>query len=183
METLEIFGSRSIVGHLDAIGSVVECPELLEEAEGTIDAGCVPRLRLLDRTEEHLINAESVGTILVADIVRVDNIIFRFRHLLYSRRAEELAIGIELEFCVVVFWSPLLECLNVKGFACDDIDIDMDWCCLILVLEVGTHILVGAVDAVSKTARTLNHALVDELLEWLFALHYIDVLEELVPET
>ena len=58
----------------------------------------------------------------------------------------------------------------------------MYWRCLVLVLEVGANILVGAVDAVSKAARTLDHALVDELLEWLFALHYADVLEELVPE-
>ena len=43
--------------------------------------------------------------------------------------------------------------------------------------------MVIAVDAVNEVRTALNHALVHQLLEWLFLAAYAEVEQELVPET
>ena len=59
------------------IGAVLpeQAPELLQETEAAIDAIGVPRLAGLNRTEEHLVETERVGTVVTHNVVGVDHII------------------------------------------------------------------------------------------------------------
>ena len=59
----------------------------------------------------------------------------------------------------------------------------MDWSHLIALFLVQAHEGVGVLDAIHKVAATLNHTLVDQLLEWLFLHTDAQVIQELVPES
>ena len=77
VQALQVVGRGLRVAHLQLVILVpVQSPELLEEAEATVDAGYVPGLTLLDGSKEHLVEAERVGSIAFADVIGVHNIVF-----------------------------------------------------------------------------------------------------------
>ena len=47
------------------------------------DALCIPRFGLLQRTKEHFIETERVGTVFLHEVVGVLHVVFRLRHLLH----------------------------------------------------------------------------------------------------
>ena len=59
----------------------------------------------------------------------------------------------------------------------------MDRCHIILVFLLQGHKRVRVLDTIHEVAPSLNHALVNQLLEGLFLARYTQVEEELVPET
>ena len=57
-------------------------PDAGEEAGDTLDALHLPGFDLLERAHEHFIEAQCVGTVIAHDIVGVDHVAARLRHLL-----------------------------------------------------------------------------------------------------
>ena len=80
----------------------------------TVYAVCVPRLGLLHRTEEHLVEAKGVGAKLLDYHVGVHYVKHRLGHLLDSPAADVLTLIVKDKLSVIVLRSPSLECLNVE---------------------------------------------------------------------
>ena len=129
----------ALVGQEFARALIVEqCPELLQEAVAAVYSVGVPRLALLYRTEEHLVETQRVGSVFVYNHVGVDNVEHRLRHLLYSPSAHILAV-FEDEFGVVVFGAPCLECLCVEHIAVNNVYVNVYRCYVILVFQSETY--------------------------------------------
>ena len=160
-----------------------------------IDTVGVPRLRLLNRTEEHLIQTQRVGTVAFNNHIGIHHVEHRLRHLLDGPAADVLAI-LEHELCIVVFRTPSLEGLEVEDVGRDNVYVDVDGGELI-VGSTGlgsflhhvqaeeyrvTGFLAGFVVTIDEVRTTLYHTLIDEFLERLFHVAHTEVEEELVPE-
>ena len=79
-----------------------ELPAFGEEAVDAGDAGCIPRLDLIERAHEHLIEAQRVGAEIAHDIVGVDDIAARFGHL-FDLHGERFAGALVRDRAVAVF--------------------------------------------------------------------------------
>ncbi len=167
-----------------------QCPQLLQEAEAAVYAVGVPRLGSLHRAKEHLVQAQGVCTIVAYDVVWVDDVVHRLRHLLYRPATLVFAFGsfgrlaavLEYELSVLVFRAPVLEGLSVENVVFHKVDPNVYWCHVLVVLalaEAHEHRLVGGgqfVGAIHEVAAALNHSLVHQFLERLFlAAHSIVV--------
>ena len=176
---------------------LIEVPELLQEAVTAVDAGHVPRLRLLNGTEEHLVEAQRVGTVALADVVGVHHVVLRLRHLLDGLHDDVLAIGIGDELGLLEVGHPLTYLLNVEFLAFDGADVGVDGVGLLTVVgvavllglvvvlhleQVEADVAVGAAQSEHEAGPSLYHALVDELAERLVLAGVARVVEELVPE-
>ena len=159
-----------------------EHPQFLQEAVATVDSVGVPRLACLHRTEEHFIKTKGVGTETLHNHIWVHHVEHGFRHLLNGPATNVLAI-FEDELCRLIFWSPSLECLHVEHIVLHDVHIHVDRCHVIFLAEVVAHKGVRVLDAIHKIRTTLNHTLVDELLEWFFLAAVAVVVKHFVPET
>ena len=161
-------------------------PELLQEAVTAVNTVGVPRLALLHRTQEHFIETQGVSTILLDNHIRVDHVEHRLRHLFDSPATLVLTI-LKNELCVLVFRTPGLEGINVQHVSRDDVDVYVDRSRGVLVLQseadeltlVGTLVL----NTIDEVGATLNHTLVDQLLEGLILARVARIIEKLVPET
>ena len=197
VERLELFGRGGREGGLGLMGGCHEVPELLEEAVATVDAGHVPGLRLLDGTQEHLVEAQRVGTILLTDVVGVHHIVLRLRHLLDGLIDNILALGIGDELSLLELRTPLTNLVDVKLLAVDGADVGIDGVGLLTVVEVtvllGLVVVAllqevvadkagGALQTENEARPALNHALVDQLAERLVLAGVTRVVEELIPE-
>ena len=188
---------RSLLVCCDVITTsrTTKVPELLQEAMTAVDTVGVPGLRLLHRTEEHLIQTQRVGAVAFNNHIGIHHVEHRLRHLLDSPAADILAI-LEHELCIVVFRTPSLEGLEVENVGRDNVHVDVDGCELI-VGSTGlgsflhhvqaeehrmTSLLAGLVIAIDEVRTTLYHTLIDEFLERLFHVAHTEVEEELVPE-
>ena len=141
----------------------------------------VPWLREFYWAEEHLVHAEGVGTELIDNHVGVDDVEHGLGHLLDRPSTYVFAI-FEDELGGGEVGTPCFEGLGVEYVGRDDVDVDVDWGDVVLVLKAVGYEGVGVLDSVDEVATALNHALVDELLEWLFGGGYAYVEEEFVPE-
>ena len=159
-----------------------EHPKLLQEAMATVDTVRVPRLACLHRTEEHFVETKGVGTETLHNHIWIHHIEHRLRHLLNCPTANVLAV-FENELSRFVLRTPSLECLHVEHIVLHDVHIHMDWSDVIFLAEIVADEGVRVLDAIHKVRATLNHALVDELLEWFFLAAIAVVVEHLVPET
>ena len=130
MYTLEVLWSS-----LALIESVlIEVPELAEETVTAIDAVGIPRLRLLYRTQEHLVETECISTIFLDDHVRIDHIEHGLRHFLDSPATLVLSV-FEDELSILILWTPSLEGLNVEHISANNVDINMDRCRGVLIFQ------------------------------------------------
>ena len=130
-------------------------PDLIEEALAALDGGGVPRGGLLKVADEHLIQAQRVGTVLVDHIVGVDDV------------AEGLG---HLDDGVLGHLAVLLD----KGLAR-----------ALLVAVLGQQALALGIGLVLKGmgVQAQDHAVGGTLLVRLLGGHNADVIQELVPET
>ena len=148
----------------------------------TVDTVGVPRLALFHRTEEHLVEAQSVGTELLHNHVGIHHVEHRLRHLLHSPATHILAFIVQDELSGVILWAPSLESLHIQHIGTHNVHVHMDGRHIILVLLLQSHKRVRVLDAIDKVAPALNHALVNQFLERLFLARHTHVEEELVPE-
>ena len=179
---LQRLGTWFLIDELEFVALEEESPKAFEEAVHAVDAVGVPRLACLNGTKEHLIETQGVGTVALHDIIGVDNVEHRLRHLLDCPSADVFVV-LENELGVGKLRPPCLELLNVENVVAHDIHIHMDGSGVIVLLEVKRHKLVGVLDAVNEVAATLNHSLVYKFAEWLGLAHIAVVIEEFVPET
>ena len=182
MYTLEVLWSS-----LALIESVlIEVPELAEETVTAIDTIRIPRLRLLYRTQEHLIETQGISAVFLNDHIRIDHIKHRFRHLLNSPSALVLAI-LENKLSIVIFRTPSLESLDVENISRNNVHIHVNRCRGVLILQTKANelTLIGTLvfDTINEVTAPLNHTLIDEFLEGLVLARIARVIEELVPET
>ena len=154
----------------------------------TVDAVGVPWLALFHGSEEHLIEAERVGTITFYDHVGIDHVEHRFRHFLYGPSTDIFSI-LKHKLSIFIFRSPCLEGFDVEDVIGHDVDIHMDGRrVLVLVFESETDedgmsfFLTGYVVTIDEVASSLDHALVDKFLEGFFFAAVSVVVEEFVPE-
>ena len=157
-------------------------PHLLEEAVHTVDSLGVPRLALLQRAQEHFVEAESVGSVGVAYIVRIHHVEHRLAHLLHCTAADVFPV-LKYELRVSIFRHPFFESLRVETVVVHQAYVRVDFCGLVLVFQSEGNEGVGAYDAVHEAGATLDHTLVDKLAERLLLADIAQVVEELVPET
>ena len=134
MESLEFLRCCLLVSNDETVTVVEHSPYLLEEAVYAVDALGIPRLRLLERSEEHLVKTKCISTVSVADEVRIDYVEHRLRHLLDCPSADVLAI-LEDELCIRIVRHPSLERLKVETVVADDVHVNVDLSSLILILE------------------------------------------------
>ena len=132
MDGFQLLACRLLVGQ-DKVVLFVETdvPYLSEETMTTVDAVCIPRLRLLQRTEEHFVKTQGVGTEILDNGIGIDNIVHRFAHLLHSPTADVFAI-FENKFCIVILGTPCTESLNVELVILDNVNIDVKRCDVVL---------------------------------------------------
>ena len=169
MESFELSLAWCVVRNCNAaiIGSH-EFPQFLEEAVAAVDTVGVPWLALLHRSEEHLVEAESVSSEFLYYHVGVDHIKHTLRHLLHSPSADIFAFIIKDELSVCIVRTPCLEGFDVEDVGADDVDIDVDRCDVVAIFLVEGDEGVGVLDAVDKVAASLYHALIYKFLEGLF---------------
>ena len=148
-----------------------EVPELLQEAVTAIDTVGIPRFTLLNRTQEHFVKTQGVGTILLYNHIGINHIEHRLRHLFDSPTTDVFAI-FEDELSIVIIWAPSLKGLNIQNISRYDIYIYVDRSGFLIVASqvqayeltlIGTLVL----DTIYEVRTTLNHTLVNQLLEWL----------------
>ena len=112
-----MYALQVLCSSLALIKSILEeVPELLQEAVATVDTVGIPRLTLLNRTQEHLIEAKCVGTILLNNHIRINNVEHRLRHFFDSPTALVLTI-LQNELCILVVRAPSLESLDVENIS------------------------------------------------------------------
>ena len=181
MKGLEFLGICLLVIDNELFSVIIQFPKLSEESVHAVDALRIPWLGLLDRTEEHLIKPQSISTIRITDIIRIDDIVHRLAHLLDSPSADVLAV-FEHKLSIGKLRSPLSECVNVKTVVLHDIDIDVNLSRLILVPEACGNELVGSHDTIYEIRTPLDHTLVHKFSERLILAYITHVIEELVPE-
>ena len=165
--------------------AIEQAPELLQEAVTTVNTVCIPRLRLLHRTQEHLIQTQGVSTILLDNHIRIDDVVHRLRHLFYCPATNVLAI-FENELSIVVFWTPSLKCLDIKYIGTNNIDVYVDGGSDVVVLQTEADeltLLGPLLYSIYEVRATLNHTLINQLLEGLILARIARIEEELVPET
>ena len=66
-----------VLWHEVVVAVEVQRPELLQASVASVNAVCVPRLRLLHRAEEHLVKAQGVCSVLLDNHVWIDDIVHR----------------------------------------------------------------------------------------------------------
>ena len=131
MQTLQFRRGGRFVADAELVVLVVEQPpELAHETERAFDALRIPRLGLLQRTEEHLIETQRVGTIFLHKVIGVLHVVFRFRHLLdfIAANVDVIAILVLLkkEDSVFQIVAPIAESVRVKDVVAYHVDVDMN---------------------------------------------------------
>ena len=74
MKRFERLCRRFFIIDEQSVAFVEQVPQFLQEAVHTVDTVGVPRLALLQRTEEHFVKTQCVGTISFYNIVWIHNI-------------------------------------------------------------------------------------------------------------
>ena len=182
VQRFEVFLGGRVRTHGEGVAFMVKVPCLFQETVTAVDAVGVPGLALVDRTEEHFVEAERVGAVFLDNHVGVDHVVHRLRHL-FNRPAADVLAVFEHELGGGVFGTPSLEGFRVEHVVLHDVHVHVNRSHVVVLGEAFRHKRVRVLDAVHKIATPLNHALVDQLLERLFAHRNAEVEEELVPET
>ena len=149
VEGLEFGRSCSLLGNGEFLSFEEEPPEALEEAVDSVDSLRVPRLALLKRAEEHLVETESVGTVFIADPVRIDDVEHGLAHLLDGPSTDIFTI-LEDKLGIGELRPPGLESLDVQAVVADETDVHVDFSGLVAVLQADGDELVGAYDPVDE---------------------------------
>ena len=78
-------GERRRVAAVVGVGAGDEPPHAVQEPVHALDAARVPRLHLLERAHEHLVEPERVGAVPRDDLVGVDDVAAALAHLVGAR--------------------------------------------------------------------------------------------------
>ena len=138
-----------LVNEMHSVAIEEESPQALEEAAHTTNVVRIPRLAGLHWSQEHLIEAEGVGTMSLHYVIGVHHVIHRLRHLLDSPSADVLAI-FKNKLGVGILRAPSLECLDVEDVILNQIDVDVNLGGVVFILEVVGHKGVSVLDAVNE---------------------------------
>ena len=120
----------------------------------TVDTVGIPRLAGLYRTQEHFIETQGVGTILLDNHIWIHHVEHTLTHLLDGPATDVLAI-LEDELCVLILWTPSLEGLDIQYIIAYDVDVYVDWSYVVILLQIQAYeyrslVVVIAVDAVNE---------------------------------
>ena len=142
----------------------------------------IPRFTHLHRAQEHLIKTEGVCAVIVADIIRINNVEHRFAHLFNGPSADVLAV-LQNEFCAFIFRSPLLKGLNIQAVISYKVNVHVYLCGLVIIFEIERYKGICVLYPVYEVGASLNHSLVYQFLERLVLTYVTQIIEELVPES
>ena len=182
VEGFELGGCGLLVAHGE-VASLVEVlsPEAAQEFVHTVNAVGVPRFALLQRTEEHFVHTESVGAVVVHNVVGIYHIEHTLTHLLNSPTADVFAV-LQDELCIVELGAPSAECIEVENVVLHDVYINVNFLSVILFAQTERYEFVGTHNAIYEVGATLNHTLIYEFFEGLVLADVAEVEEEFVPE-
>ena len=134
MKYLEFLCISFLVGNAPVVAIKEETPEFLQEAVDSVNSLGIPRLALLDRSEEHFVETQGIGAVSIAYEVRIDDVVHTLAHLFYCPAADILSI-LEFKLRIGKFRSPGPEGIDIQLVVVYDIDIDMDFGGFVFVLE------------------------------------------------
>lgn len=118
-----------------------------------------PGLALFERPEEHLVQPQGIGAVAVDNVVGIDHVEHRLRHLLHGPSTHIFSI-LKHKLGIGILRTPCTETLGVQYVVGHNVDIDMYRCHIVVVLESVAHEGIGILDSVHEVAPTLDHALV-----------------------
>ena len=142
----------------------------------------IPRFGLFNRSEEHFVHTECIGTVFFNNHIRIYHIEHRFTHLFNSPSTDILAV-FQNKFGSFVFGSPSLESFQVEDIVGYDVDIYVDRSNFILIFQIERYESIGILDTVDKVTSSLYHSLIYKFLERLFGYGDTPIVQELIPET
>ena len=137
-------GRRFFVGQNQLPVAVEEQPpEPAQELMHAVDAVRIPRLVLFERAEEHLVHPQRIGPVIADDVVGVDDVVHRFRHLLDGPTANVFPV-FEHEFGVGVLGHPFAERVQIEHVVAHDVDVHVDLPAYRTRLSVRGDIFIGS---------------------------------------
>ena len=142
MQTFEIFFCCFFVRHAQIFTFEEEIPEAAQEASAAVHAVRVPWLTLIDRPEEHFVEAQSICTIFIDNVVRINHIKHRLRHFFDGPTADIFAI-FQDKFSCTVFRTPRLKGFDIQDVVRHDIHVNVNRRHFILIFQTKTHKRVG----------------------------------------
>ena len=182
MQTFEIFFCWFFVRHAQIFAFEEEIPEATQEASAAVYAVRVPRLTLIDRPKKHFVEAQSICTIFIDNVVRIYHIEHRLRHFLDSPSTNVLAI-FQNKFGSIVFRTPRLKGFDIQDVVHHDIHVNVNRRHFILIFQTKTHKRVGVFYTIYEVRTALDHPLIDHLLKGFVFAGGAQIEEELIPES
>ena len=164
VQAFEFLFRRFAVGNGKLVAVEEKIPEFFQEAVHAVDTVGIPRLALFDRSEEHFIEAQRIGSVTLYDVVGIDDVVHRFRHFFYGPAADVTAI-FEYELGIFIVGPPVTESLDVENIVAYDVYIYVYGSRFVLTFEIVRDERIGVFDTVHKVGTTLYHTLIDELFE------------------
>ena len=171
-----LFGGLSVVEQQIALSVVHQSPETFQETVYAVYALRIPRLRLLHRPEEHLVQTQRIGSVAFYNIVGIDHVVHRLRHLLHCPAAAILTVGIDDKLGVGKLGLPPTEAVCVENIVFHKIYIDVYFGSVVALFFRIRDKSIGIFYTIDEIATSLYHTLVYEFGK-RFVVFYISVVE------
>ena len=177
MQCLQLlFGGLSVVEQQIALSVVHQSPETFQETMYAVYALRIPRLRLLHRSEEHLVQTQRIGSVAFYNIVGIDHVVHRLRHLLHCPATAILTVGIDDKLGVGKLGLPPTEAVCVENIVFHKIYIDVYFGSVVALFFRIRDKSIGIFYTIDEIAPSLYHTLVYEFGK-RFVVFYISVVK------
>src|SRR5690606_31517307 len=149
----------------------------------TCNTRCIPWLGLLQRPKEHFIHTQSIGTILLNNVVRIYHIVLGFRHFFNLATHYKFSVfGYKFGSSQII--SPKFESINIQLIrSIYHIHIHMNRHRFVILLKSFRNKFIFTFHAISKGRSSQNHPLVDQLFERLILRNNTLIFQKLMPKT
>ena len=135
MKRFQCLCRRLFIGDYTIITLIEKSPQLLQEAVYAVDSISIPWLALLDRSKEHFIQTERIGSIALHNIVGIYYIKHRLRHLLNGISTHILAI-LKNKLGIVELRTPCAELVDIKNIVAHNVYIYVYRRNVVILLEI-----------------------------------------------
>ena len=147
-----------------------------------VDTVRIPRFALLERSEEHFVHPQRIGTVIFNDMIGIHHIEHRLRHL-FDRPAAQVFTVLENKFRIGELGTPGPERLQIEQVVAHDVHIDMNLLGIVLVFQPQRHEFIRTDDTVYEIRAPLDHTLIHEFPERFAFANIPQIVKEHVPET
>ena len=130
-----------------------------------VDAVRVPRFRLFERAEEHLVHAQCVGAVVIDDVVGSTTLNIDFD--IFSIAQPQTYLPSSRMELRILDSGAMRGRVEIEYVVAHDVHIDVDLLGFVLVFQSERYEFVGADHAIDEIRTALDHTLIDEFLERL----------------